>query len=66
MHTQLYSRRSKFIKGKDEETMWKALSYEYMTEESEGDEVILKHPLSWRSHSMFAKTTLQVLIMFPL
>ena len=48
---QLFLRRAKFVKPGLEETKWKELSYQWMTEESGGEssEEIVRHQLPWRS-----------------
>ena len=37
------------IKKEKEKKLFSELSYKYMTEESERDEVVYQRPLSWRS-----------------
>ena len=48
---QLFKRRSRYVKAGIEMQNWKELSFEFMTEESGGDEdeVITRHELPWRS-----------------
>ena len=48
---QLFLRRVKYVKTGLEETKWKELSYQCMTEESGGEssEEIVRRHLPWRS-----------------
>ena len=47
---QTYNARKKFLKTGKEESMWKEIDWQFMTDESSGDEgELVKHPLPWRS-----------------
>lgn len=47
---QLYNSRKKFLKKGKECEVWAAIDYNYMTEESDGEDgCINQHKLTWRS-----------------
>ena len=54
-YMQLFLRKAKYVKPGLEETKWKELSYQCMTEESGGEssEEIVSHQLPWRSECEF-------------
>ena len=47
---QLYVSRKKFLKNEQESEKWSQIDFQYMTEESDGDDdCISQHKLTWRS-----------------
>ena len=51
---QLYNARKKHLKSAAEERLWGDINWEFMSEEShseEDDEIVRKHPVTFRSES---------------
>ena len=53
---QLFERRKKYLKGKEEEEKWATIDANFMTEESEAEdgETFRQHQLQWRSEGLYA------------
>ena len=47
-YDQSYDRRKKYLKKKEREK-WSQIDYRYMTEESDSENVVYLHKLTWRS-----------------
>lgn len=51
---QLYKKTKAVLKNEKEEKMWHDIDWNFMSEESDGDDgVIVRHKLPWRSQSMY-------------
>ena len=61
---QSYDRRKKFLKKEKEREKWSQIDYRYMTEESDSDDVIRQHKLTWRSESEFNTLVLNYVLKF--
>ena len=65
-HRQLYNTRKKFLKPGKEETHWNDIDWQFMTEESSGEDgELVRHSLPWRSqgddvHECNANLTIDV------
>ena len=50
----MYFSRKKYLKREKEKKLWEEINWEFMTEESSGDDSFLnKHVLPWRSEGSF-------------
>ena len=61
---QSYDKRKKFLKKEKEREKWSQIDYRYMTEESDSDDVIRQHKLTWRSESEFNTLVLNYVLKF--
>ena len=61
---QSYDRRKNFLKKEKEREKWSQIDYRYMTEESDSDDVIRQHKLTWRSESEFNTLVLNYVLKF--
>ena len=50
---QVYNARKKFLKPGKEAALWIEIDWQFMTDESSGEEgELVKHPLPWRSRGI--------------